>query len=235
RPGRGRLWGSGRGQVLAGERGGRALRERAKGPPGRTGRFAAAAAEAEIEMTREGRSEAHPPLRGCAHQVDAAARRVHLFTEHAIGRTLRQANAAMDAGAETLHGWSVDGIEGTGGGHAHSPPTKRPRFRLPRGSNSAWSRFITASAGSGTGPHPSAACFSSTGARSTTRLPPSGASPSRSGDTTSLAQSCERTLPVTPARSTPLPASPTTAAVRPWCAQSFWSSPAQNERRRISA
>src|SRR5262247_1015697 len=234
RPARRRMIGLGSAHLLARELGARRLQELAEGHSGWAGRFAAAAAEAEIEMTREGRCEAHPPLRGRAHEVDAAARRVHLLAEHAIGRTLRQTNAAVDAGAETLHGRSIDGIEGAGSGHAHSPPTKRPRFRIPRGSNSALSRFITVSAGSGTGPHTSAACFNSTGARSTTRLPPSGASPSRSGDTTSLAQSSERTVPTTPARRTPLPASPTTAAVRPWCAQSFWSWPAQNERRRIS-
>src|SRR5262250_363853 len=234
RPARRRMIGPRSADVLARELGPRRLQELAEGHAGGARRLAAAAPETEIEVTRERWGEPNPSLGGRAHEVDAAARRVHLLAQHSIGRALRQADAAVDAGAQAFRGRSVDGIEGAGGSHVHSPPAKRPRLRMPRGSNSALSRFITASAGSGTGPQTSAACFSSTGARSTTRLPPSEDRPSRSGDTTSLAQSCERTRPSTPARSTPLPASPTTAAVRPWWAQSFWSSPAQWDTRRIS-
>src|SRR5262245_55990502 len=234
RPTRRRMIGLRSADVLARELGPRRLQELAEGHAGGARRLAAAAAETEIEVTGEGWGETNPSLGGRAHEIDAAARRVHLLAQHAIGRALRQTDAAVDTGAQALRGRSVDGIEGAGGGHVQSPPAKRPRLRIPRGSNSALSRFITVSAGSGTGPQTSAACFSSTGARSTTRLPPSEDRPSRSGDTTSLAQSCERTRPWTPARSTPLPASPITAAVRPWRAQSFWSSPAQWDTRRIS-
>src|ERR1700730_11719 len=175
----------------------RRLEELAEGHPRWAGCLAAAAAEARIEMARESRRETDTTFGRRPHEVDAPSRRVHLLAEHPIRWTLRQADTAVHAGSEPVHGGRIGRVKGagTGAGRAHSPPTKRPGLRVPCGSNSALSRFMTARAGSGIGPHTSAARFSSTGARSTTRLPPSAESPSRSGDTISLAQSPRGTLP----------------------------------------
>ena len=87
-------------------------------------------------MAREGRREPDPALGGRAHEVDAPARRVHLLAEHAVGRALRQADAAVHAGAQPVHGRRILGVEGAERrpvAGAHSPPTKRPGLRTPRG------------------------------------------------------------------------------------------------------
>src|SRR6266481_6418798 len=232
----GRMIGLRSADSLAHELRARGLQELAERHAGGTGALAAPAAEAEVEVTRHGRREPDAPFRRRAHEIDAPAWRVHLFAEHAIRGALGQADTAVDAGPEPVHGWSIARVEGARarGGRAHSPPTNRPRLRIPRGSNSALSRFITVREGSGIGPHTSAARFSSMGARSTTRLPPSVERASRSGATMSFAQASGDTLPSAAARSTPLPASPTTAEERPRRASAVSSSPVQKARRRIS-
>ena len=78
----------------------RDLEQRSELHAGRTRRLARPAAETEIEMTRVGRRRLQPALRHRAHQVQAAARRVHLLAEDAIGGALRQADAAVHARAE---------------------------------------------------------------------------------------------------------------------------------------
>src|SRR5207245_193558 len=74
--------------------GARRLEERPVPDPGGARGLARPATETEIDVPLECLGEAHPTLGGRPHQVDAAARRVHLLAEHAIGRALRQADPA---------------------------------------------------------------------------------------------------------------------------------------------
>ena len=132
----------GRAHALAGELAARGLEEVAEGHARGAGRLAGAAAEAEVEMARERRRQLGASLGGGAHEVDAAARRVHLLAEHAERRALRQADTAVHAGPKPIHGRRVLGgrIAPTAvpvrHGH-HSPPTKRPGLRTTSGSNSS--------------------------------------------------------------------------------------------------
>jgi hypothetical protein len=68
--------------------GARRLQQRAKAHAGRTCRLAGAAAETEIEVIRELLGDRQAPLGHRAHQVEAAARRVHLLAEDPVGRAL---------------------------------------------------------------------------------------------------------------------------------------------------
>ncbi len=64
---------------------------------GRTRRDARHAAEAGVEMADERRRHLRAAFEARLHQVDAAARRVHLLAPQHIGRTGRQAEAAVHA------------------------------------------------------------------------------------------------------------------------------------------
>ena len=117
------------------------LEELAERHAGGTGRLAGATAEAEIQVARHGGREPDPVLGRRAHEIDPAARRVHLLAEDAVGRALRQADPAVHAGAQAVHGGRVLGVEGPEAGAdgmhlAHRPPTKRPGLSRPAGSNS---------------------------------------------------------------------------------------------------
>ena len=109
---------------------------------GGTGRLAGPTAEAEIEVARHRGGEPDPVLGRRAHEIDTPSRGVHLLAEDAVRRALRQADPAVHAGAQAIHGGRVLGVEraerGADGMHrAHRPPTKRPGFSRPAGSNSA--------------------------------------------------------------------------------------------------
>src|SRR5205807_5648900 len=201
--------------------GARGLEQRAERHAGRTRGLAGAAAEAEVEMVRVGIGDVETAFRHRAHQIDAAAGRVHFFAEHAVGGTGREADAAVDARA--------NGVDCSGGGKAgfycsgvreagcsaldsrrHRPPTKRPGLRTAWESNSVLIARITASAGGGTGPHGSMRSRRARGPRSMITPPPTSATVARSrsrGARSAVASAC-----VTRARRDPRPAAPATAA-----------------------
>jgi hypothetical protein len=122
----------------------RRLEQGAELHAGRASRLAGAAAEAKIEVTLIGLGRLEPPLGDGAHEIEAAARRVHLLTEHAVGRALRQADAAVHAGAQHGRGAGLGECRGRCRGSAgaighHRPATKRPGFKVRSGSNSCLS------------------------------------------------------------------------------------------------
>src|SRR5213593_740118 len=104
RPPRGRVITLRSAHALAHELGPRGLEELAERHTRGTGALATAAAQAQIEVARDGRREPDPAFRGRPHEVDAATRRVHLLSEHPIGRALGQADAAVYARPEPVHG-----------------------------------------------------------------------------------------------------------------------------------
>src|SRR5207247_10102495 len=75
--------------------GARGLEQRAEWDTGRTRGFARAAAEAEIEVARVRVRDVQAALGHRAHQIDAAAGRVHLLAERAIRRTDGAADPAV--------------------------------------------------------------------------------------------------------------------------------------------
>ncbi len=89
------------------------LQELSEGHTGRAGRLAGATAETEVEMARQPRRQLGPALGGRAHEINAAARGIHLLPQHAIRRALGQADATVDTGAEAIHGRRVGGVEST--------------------------------------------------------------------------------------------------------------------------
>src|SRR5215813_8775489 len=150
----------------------RRLEELTEGHARGAGRLARPAAETEVEMPGETRREGRAALGRRPHEIDPPPWRVHLLLQHPVGRTLRQADSAMYARPERVDGLGIRQPPGL----AHSPPTNRPGFRMPAGSNSALRRRMIASGSGATGPQTSTVSFTARGARSTTRLPPSGAS-----------------------------------------------------------
>ncbi len=60
------------------------------------------AAEAAVEVLDDGVGQRHRAVDEAAHQVDAAARRVHLLVPERVGRARRQAEAAVDAVGDQL-------------------------------------------------------------------------------------------------------------------------------------
>src|SRR5207302_8770346 len=100
-----------RAHALPVELGAGRLEELPEGHPGGACRLAGATAETEVEMARQPRRQLGPALGRRAHQIDAAARRIHLLPQHAISRALGKADATVDAGAEAIHGRREDGVE----------------------------------------------------------------------------------------------------------------------------
>src|SRR5206468_1329982 len=84
-----------RARALPVELGAGRLEELSEGHPGGTCRLAGATAETEVEMARQPRRQLGPALGGRAHQIDAAARRIHLLPQHAIRRALGKADATV--------------------------------------------------------------------------------------------------------------------------------------------
>src|SRR5207244_8730627 len=70
---------------------------------GRARCHAGHAAEAAVKMLDRRRRERHGAVKQRLHQIDASARRVHLLLpERPVGRTGRQAEAAVDAVGDQL-------------------------------------------------------------------------------------------------------------------------------------
>src|SRR5208283_3124878 len=86
---------------------------------GWAGGLATAASEAQIEMARRVVVEVDVAFGQRLHQIDSAARRVHLAPRYNVGRGSR--------------------------GH-QIPPTKHPGLKIPAGSKADLSRRISASA-----------------------------------------------------------------------------------------
>ena len=84
----------------------------AEGHAGRACRLAGPATEAAVHVGDEVRSEPDAPLGGGPHQVDAAARRVHLLPEDPVGRTLGEADPAVDAVEDPLPDRRGERVEG---------------------------------------------------------------------------------------------------------------------------
>ena len=68
--------------------------------PRRTGRFAGAAGQAQADVLDVGGRDGGPLLGHLHHLVDAAARRIHLQAQLAIGGAGVQAQAAVDAAVQ---------------------------------------------------------------------------------------------------------------------------------------
>src|SRR5262249_43223959 len=82
--------------------GARLLDERVVLHAGRAGGHAGHAAQAAVEVADDRRVEARLRVGELLHEVDPAARRVHLLAPRDVGRAGRQAEAAVDAGLDEL-------------------------------------------------------------------------------------------------------------------------------------
>src|SRR5262245_43979117 len=193
---------------VAAKLGARRLDQRSEGHARRTGRLARAAAKAQIHVADEGLAGLDAALGGGPHQIDAPAGRVHLLAEDAVGRTLGQADSTVDALAQLVEARSrfPPLIAGEHRRPRHRPPTKRPGFRTPSGSNSRLRARMRSIAPGATGPHGSTAARTAAGARSTTALPSTGATTSRTRATSAAAS--RGLAPSTGARRRPSGAQP---------------------------
>src|ERR1039458_9853205 len=115
---------------------------------GRAGGLATAASEAQIEMARRIVVELDAAFGDRLHQIDSAARRVHLASRYNVGRTSLGAKAAMNAfEQQVVVGDAANRIQWCDGSRGHQiPPTKHPGLKIPAGSKAALSRRISASA-----------------------------------------------------------------------------------------
>src|SRR6266508_3260690 len=181
----------------------RRLEERAEPHARRARGFARATPETEVEMALEGPAQPHPALGRRPHQVDAAARRVHLFAEHPVSRTLWEADPAVHALSDLVEVGSLGGAED---GRHQRPPTKRPGFSTRFASNSSFSARMRAKGPASTGPHGSTAFRSSAGPRAMTTLPASSMTRARKR-VVATAVSAALAFP-TPTRNVPRPAHP---------------------------
>src|ERR1700683_2297118 len=114
----------------------------------RAGGLATAAAEAQIKMARCVVVELDASFGDRLHQIDSAARRVHLASRHDVGRAGLRAEPAMNAVEEQV----VVGDVSNRTRRCHDrlvhqiPPTKHPGLKMPAGSKAALSRRMSASA-----------------------------------------------------------------------------------------
>src|SRR5271155_3850214 len=115
----------------------------------RAGGLATAAAEAQIKMARGVVVEHDASFGDRLHQIDSAARRVHLASRHDVGRARLRAKPAMNAVEEQV---VVGDISNPTPRWRHArlvhqiPPTKHPGLKIPAGSKAALSRRMSASA-----------------------------------------------------------------------------------------
>src|SRR3989441_8381907 len=162
-----------RGRTVASELGARRLEERAEADARGTRGLARPAAETEVDVTGEGLGQRDASLGRGPHQVDPAARRVHLLAQHPVRWTLGQADAAVDALPDLLEVGSVG--RGERRQRHQSPPTKRPGLSTRLASNSSLSPRISERAPGSTGPHGSTAARTARGARWVSTPAPTGA------------------------------------------------------------
>src|SRR5271154_3261279 len=103
----------------------------------RAGSLATAAAEAQIQMARRVVVELDASVSERLHQIDSAARRVHLGSRHDVGRARLRAKPAMNAVEEQV---IVGDISKRTPRWRHArlvhqiPPTKHPGLKIPAGS-----------------------------------------------------------------------------------------------------
>src|SRR5258708_35043423 len=115
---------------------------------GRAGGLASAASEAQIEMARRVVVEFDLAFSERLHQIDSAARRVHLASGYNVGRTCLGAESAMHAVEQQVVVADVaDRIRQCDARLGHQiPPTKHPGLKIPAGSKAAFNRRMSASA-----------------------------------------------------------------------------------------
>ena len=78
---------------------------------GRTGGDARHAAETRVEVAHERRRHLGAAVEPALHQIDASARRIHLLAPQHVGRTRRQAEAAVHARVDQRWIRRVDAVE----------------------------------------------------------------------------------------------------------------------------
>ena len=107
--------------------------------------FASATAEAQIEVADRVVVEFEVAFGERLHQINAAARRIHLGARDDVGRARLEAEPAMNAVEQQLVVNHVaNGLGGTGGKLGHqSAPTKHPGLKMFAGSKVPFSRFIS--------------------------------------------------------------------------------------------
>src|SRR4051812_16096953 len=137
--------------------------------------LAGAAVEALIDVLREpGAARVDPALPHGLHELDAAARRIHLDAEHRVCRARRQAESAVHAPREQVFRRCV--VEARVAAH---PTMPRPGSSTPRGSNSALMRRMRNRPGASPAPHAPTRARSPSGLRSIRALPPQTRAPAR--------------------------------------------------------
>src|SRR5438093_190572 len=172
------------GEQVAPQLSARRLEERPEADARGTRGLARPAAETEVEVTGEGLGQPDPALGRGPHEIDPAARRVHLLAQHPVRRTLGQADPAVDTLPDLLE---VGSVRRDDDGRRHqSPPTKRPGLSTRLASNSSLSPRISAKASGSSGPQGSTAARTAAGARWMTTLPPTGATSARRRSTSAL-------------------------------------------------
>src|SRR5206468_3446494 len=171
-------------RAVAPELSARRLEERPEADARGTRGLARPAAETEVEVTGEGLGQPDPALGRGPHEIDPAARRVHLLAQHPVRRTLGQADPAVDTLPDLLE---VGSVRRDDDGRRHqSPPTKRPGLSTRLASNSSLSPRISAKASGSSGPQGSTAARTAAGARWMITLPPTGATSARRRSTSAL-------------------------------------------------
>ncbi len=100
---------------------------------GRTRRHAGHAAQTVVHVQAKAFVERRFALRGFLHHVDAAARRVHLFSPEDVGGTRREAEAAVDAVVDEFGRGRVMRIEVRGLGSFQLCQMCHVRFRPESG------------------------------------------------------------------------------------------------------
>src|SRR5208282_5705413 len=126
----------------------RTLNQAAVMNAGWAGGLATAASEAQIEMARRVVVEVDAAFGQRLHQIDSAARRVHLASRYNVSRTSLGAKATMNAfEQQVVVGDAAHRIQRYERGRGHQiPPTKHPGLKIPAGSKAALSRRISARA-----------------------------------------------------------------------------------------
>src|SRR5690348_4647554 len=138
----------------------------------RARRLASAASQAQVEMAHDIVVELETAFGQPFHQVNPAARRIHLGAGQQVGRAGFQTKTAMDTVEQQVvidyvAQWSMSSrsrprrilVRGVGGrfsisllfpgGIHYSYPTKHPGLKIPAGSKAVFRRRISASAPAG--------------------------------------------------------------------------------------
>src|SRR5690606_24621021 len=191
--------------------------------PGGAGADAGHAAQAGVEVADHGVGQRFA-FQAVLHQVDAAARGVHLLAPQLVGGAGGQAEPAVHAVVDEVQLRGVVGVEGALGFGHQIPPTNRPGASRFSGSNWFLTRRIRFSWPLPSGPHRSIASRTGCGAWRTTAY----SALLRLASTTRAA-AVGSVSGARPACSTPSPAAPVSSSCRSlsWAARravvSSWS------------